>query len=138
MKRIPVASINPNGKVIGIVGSRVRNYTSDYKAVERAFLRIFTDGDWICSGGCPEGGDAFAWRLYKKYNTPYLEFPADWKRYGRRAGFIRNAHIATCSDVLIACLKQESVMHGGKKWGGTEDTINRFREKKSDKLVLII
>jgi len=106
-------------KIIGIVGSRKRDSNIDFLDVHKKFIEIYNDGDWICSGGCPKGGDRFAHRLHKDYETPYLEFPAAWSKNGRSAGFVRNTDIAKASDVLIACVSPERV-------GGTEETIKKF------------
>lgn len=106
-------------KIIGIVGSRSRNSNRDFLAVHKAFLEIYEEGDWICSGGCPQGGDRFAYRLHQDYVTPYLEFPAFWEKHGKVAGFLRNTDIAKASDVLLACVSEHRV-------GGTEDTIKKF------------
>jgi len=76
-------------KHIGIIGSRTRNSTADFQATLMAFQTIYTDGDWIVSGGCPTGGDMFAKQLHKRFTTIYLEFPARWNKHGKIAGFIR-------------------------------------------------
>ncbi len=106
-------------KIIGIIGSRSKDSSSDFTRVRNKFLAIYEEGDWICSGGCPQGGDAFALRLHKEFSTPYLEFPANWKKHGKSAGYKRNADIAKASSVLIACVSDE-------RKGGTEDTIKKF------------
>ena len=106
-------------KIIGIVGSRSRDSHKDFLAVHKQFKELYKDGDWICSGGCPAGADSFAYRLHQDYFTPYLEFPAFWKKHGKAAGFIRNTDIAKASDVLIACVSED-------RTGGTEDTIRKF------------
>jgi len=105
--------------IIGIIGSRKRNSEEDFALVKNKFFEIYKDGDWICSGGCPIGGDEFAHRIHKEYSIPYLEFPANWKKYGKSAGFKRNGAIAKFSDVLIACVSET-------RNGGTEDTIKKF------------
>jgi hypothetical protein len=105
--------------IIGIVGSRSRDSDDDYHTVTVAFLRVYNEGDWICSGGCPKGGDRFAKMIHKQGDIPYLEFPADWQTNGRGAGMSRNTDIAKNSDVLIACVSQN-------RMGGTEDTIKKF------------
>ena len=87
--------------------------------VKKKFFELYKEGDWICSGGCPKGADRFAFILHLDFDLPYLEFPANWKKYGNIAGFIRNTDIAKCSDVLIACVSRD-------RTGGTEDTVRKF------------
>jgi len=43
--------------------------------------------------GAARGADSLAGRWAKENNIPVEEFPADWNRYGRRAGYIRNAQM---------------------------------------------
>jgi hypothetical protein len=74
------------GKYIGIIGTRRRNSFNDYKAVEEAFFEVYEEGDWIVSGGCPQGGDKFAEKIAKKYGIPILIFYPNWAKYGRGAG----------------------------------------------------
>jgi len=106
-------------KVIGIIGSRRRNKYEDYKAILACFEEVYEEGDWICSGGCPQGGDAMAETIGRQKGIPLLLFPPDWKRYGKSAGFVRNKTIAEHSDVLIACVHLS-------RTGGTEHTIKCF------------
>jgi len=118
-------------KIIGIIGSRHRTTKIDFDTVEKKFLEIYNDGDWICSGGCPTGGDQFAHALHVKYETPYLEFPARWNRYGKSAGYKRNGDIANASNVLIACVSIERI-------GGTEDTIKKFLKTNEESKLYIV
>lgn len=111
-------------KFIGIIGSRRRNSHNDYCKVKAAFDKIYTDGDWIVSGGCPKGGDAFAEKIARDRGIPIIIFPAAWKKHGKAAGFIRNADIAHHSDCIIACCAYD-------RKGGTEDTINKFKKKEN-------
>lgn len=119
-------------KIIGIVGTRRRtSITNDYKLILDAFKSVYEDGDIICSGGCPEGADSFAKQLHKNGRIPYLEFPANWEKHGKAAGFIRNTDIAKWSHVLIACVAED-------RTGGTEDTISKFQKFHPDgKLILV-
>ena len=110
-------------KKIGIIGSRRRSRGLDRKATREKFFEIFEDGDWIISGGCPEGGDEFAHKIAKDYGIPILIFYPDWKKFGRGAGIVRNGTIAENSDVMIACVHQD-------RRGGTEDTIKKFLKKQ--------
>lgn len=117
-------------KTIGIVGSRRRDAKADFDVVRAAFLEIYEEGDRICSGLCPKGGDRFAVLLAEEFQTPTLWFPAEWKKYGRGAGLIRNNYIASASDILIACVAED-------RKGGTEDTIRKFERLGKRQLIIL-
>ena len=116
-------------KTIGVIGTRRRDTEEDFLEVEKVFFRFYKPGDIICSGLCPRGGDRFAVILQRKYNLKYIWYPADWKRYGKRAGFLRNTDIALTSDILIARIHPD-------RTGGTEDTIKKFIKFKGNDLNL--
>ena len=118
-------------KRIGIIGTRRRDGIEDLNKTKKVFADLYEPGDWIVSGGCPQGGDRFAVFLHKQYKTPYLEFPADWKTFGKSAGFVRNIEIAKWSDVLIAVISPA-------RTGGTEDTIKKFLEYKEKRHLLYL
>lgn len=118
-------------RVIGIIGSRRRDSYQDYLLVENKFLEISEQDDIICSGRATRGGDRFAEKLALKYKRNILLFPAQWDRFGKSAGFIRNIDIAMCSDVIIACVSED-------RTGGTEHTIKEFiKYKNYDCLFLV-
>ena len=106
-------------KIIGVVGSRRRNTPQDYIKVEEKFFELYEKGDWVCSGGCPEGGDHFAEEIAKHYGIPILIFYPNTKDLGVGGYFERNTEIAKHSHVLIACVAED-------RKGGTEDTIKKF------------
>lgn len=54
----------------------------------------------IVSGGAP-GADTLARRYAREQSIPFIEYAAEWEKYGRRAGPMRNAAIvARCTHVL--------------------------------------
>lgn len=108
-------------KTIGVIGTRRRNSDKDKQVVVSKFLEVYELGDRICSGLCPEGADSFAVMIQDHIirEPEPLWFPANWKKYGKSAGFIRNTDIALNSNVLIACVSED-------RTGGTEDTIKKF------------
>ena len=120
----------PIPKTIGIIGTRRRDSIQDYALTEQAFLKIYNPGDTICSGLCPKGGDKFAAILANYSGAKTLWFPADWKKYGKAAGFIRNYGIAKHSDILIACVSED-------RTGGTEDTIKKYWKFGKTNLILV-
>jgi len=96
--------------------------------------------DWIVSGGCPEGGDAFADKIAKDYGITILTHHPRWKpdgKYNSKAGFERNTLIAYHSDILIACVHFD-------RTGGTENTIEKYLKlcekipsSREERLILI-
>ena len=117
-------------KTIGIIGSRRRNSLTDFYATQDKFLEIYEDGDHIVSGGCPQGGDAFAEKIADTLQAPIKIYYARWKQHGRAAGFIRNGDIARDADVLIACVAPD-------RTGGTEDTIKKFKALGKESVYLV-
>jgi len=118
---------------VGIIGSRRRNEHSDEILIEKELLKLIEKNKdiEIVSGGCKTGGDKFAENLAKKYNLKITLYLADWKKYGKAAGFIRNDDIAKNSDILIACVADD-------RKGGTEDTIRKFEKLNLIDMVIII
>ena len=48
------------------------------------------------------GADRMGWEFAKSNGIPVHEFPADWGRYGKAAGPIRNRAMAEFSSGLLA------------------------------------
>ena len=55
----------------------------------------------IVSGGA-RGADALGERYAKDRGYKLRVFPADWNKYGKRAGYLRNVQMAEYADALIA------------------------------------
>ena len=89
-----------------------------------------TEGDTIISGGA-RGADHYA-EEYAKVRKCHLKvFNADWDKYGKRAGYIRNAEmIDQKPDIVIA------FWDGISK--GTKNTISLAKNKKIPILIIWI
>lgn len=61
-------------------------------------IKFFISEDFELVTGCARGADQIAYMITKNPT----EFPADWDRFGKRAGYIRNYNMAQYADVLIA------------------------------------
>ncbi len=73
----------------------------------------------IISGGA-NGADSLAKKYARQYlNIKYREFPAEWVKYGRSAGFIRNQTIVDNCDMVLAFWDGKS--------RGTADTIEKAK-----------
>ena len=53
----------------------------------------------IC--GMARGADLLAHSILSDNNFPIEEYPADWNKYGKRAGFIRNEQMGDIADAAI-------------------------------------
>jgi len=107
---------------IGIVGSRRRDTTADFRAVWNAYDEIVQrnkiDYHTIVSGGAYKGGDRFAVAIARDQGGKMITyFP-----YGHNTEdyYARNTLIAQESDILIACVNRD-------RRGGTENTVTKFK-----------
>lgn len=55
----------------------------------------------VVSGGC-QGADRLAQEYAKNRGLRFEEYPADWAKYGKRAGYVRNKAMAEIGDILVA------------------------------------
>lgn len=85
---------------IVVAGSRTFNNYSLIKKKLDFFLQKL-ENITIVSGGA-RGVDKLAERYAKENNYPLEVFKADWKKYGKSAGYKRNVEMAEVSDCLVA------------------------------------
>jgi len=90
-----------------IAGSR---HIVDMKHLEEAVkMHAIKDKDVteIVSGGA-YGADYLGEVYAHRHNIPIRRFPAEWRRYGKKAGPIRNREMAIYADALLAIWDGES------------------------------
>ena len=108
---------------VAVVGSRT---FYDYELLKKTLDEI-TDIETIVSGGA-QGADRLGERYAEDNKLKTLIFLPEWKKYGKRAGFIRNEDIVKNADKVVAFWDGESK--------GTLSSINIA--KKLDKEILIV
>lgn len=58
--------------------------------------------------GCASGGDTLGELWAERNNIPIKKFPANWKKYGRAAGPIRNKEMGNYADMAAVVWDGES------------------------------
>ena len=115
----------PRLKVI-IAGSRTFDRLSDVKkAIEEANFKI---GEVV--SGTAQGVDTMGEYWAEKNNIPIKQFPADWEKYGKRAGHLRNAEMGEYADALILVWDGQSV--------GSASMLKIVQEKRMPIYQLIV
>lgn len=109
-------------KVI-VAGSR---HFNDYKRMKKDLdyllsRRAREETIEIVSGGC-RGADACGERYAHEMGYSLAVFPANWDKFGKLAGPIRNHQMATYADALVAYCAPgsrgtSSMIHEAKKAG---------------------
>lgn len=80
-----------------IAGSRT---ITEYHLVEEA-IRIAGFNITEVVSGTARGVDQLGEQWAAANNIPVRRFPADWNRYGRRAGYIRNAEMGVYAQGAV-------------------------------------
>ncbi len=87
---------------LAIIGSRD---FEDYDFMKECFEGFVAlrggPPDMLVSGGA-KGADSLARRLAEEKGIPFHEIDADWKKFGRAAGPIRNKQLVEFSDGALA------------------------------------
>lgn len=111
---------------LAVVGSRGFN---DYELLKSKLDAIHSRKPITCivSGGA-RGADKLSEKWADENNIQKLIFIPEWKKYGKRAGFLRNEDIIKNSDAVVAFWDGESK--------GTQHSINL--SKKYEKSCLVV
>ena len=87
-------------KVI-VAGSRTFNYPELLDKVLSKYRLFHFNFTELIHGGA-RGADTLAMLWAEKNDIPVRCFPADWDKYGKKAGYIRNKQMAEYGEILIA------------------------------------
>ena len=107
-----------------IIGSRT---FQNYELLKIVCDKLVLSTDTIISGAA-RGADILGKQYAIERNLNYIEFPADWTKHGKRAGFIRNKDIIDNSHFVIAFWDGVS--------NGTKDSLNLAKLNKIPTLIV--
>ena len=82
-----------------IAGSRHLDITE--ADIDLALIQFQLVPTMIISGGCPTGADVAAKKYAQSNKVEYKEFIAQWDKYGKAAGPIRNHAMSFEGDALL-------------------------------------
>lgn len=104
-----------------IAGTRTFN---DYPLLEYEVKKFIVENKLkpplsiVC--GMAQGADLLGKKFGEKYKIPIIEMPANWDKYGKSAGYIRNEEMAKISQYCICFWDRKSL--------GTKHMIDLAKE----------
>ena len=97
--------------VIRVVIAGCRDY-ENYKAAKRfidiCLSNVRKENNIVIVSGGARGADAIGERYAKENGFAVEKYPADWEKYGKSAGPIRNKQMAEISDYVICFWNEKS------------------------------
>ena len=88
-----------------ITGSRTWD---DYSIIFEA-LKEYGSNHVLVSGNCPMGADFLCEKAAEELGWDVELFPANWEKYGKRAGFLRNSEmVETSPDICLGFVHNKS------------------------------
>ena len=97
-------------RVIIAGGRDFQDYPLLCQTMDRLLTNIHDEIVIVC--GKARGADSLGEQYAKDRGYTIHSFPADWKKYGRSAGFVRNKEMVKNADALVAFWDGQS--HGTK------------------------
>ncbi len=77
------------------------NYDEAKAYIDLCLSDIRKENDIVIISGCASGADAMGQRYAQENGFKVEKYPADWKKYGKGAGPIRNKQMAEVCDYVI-------------------------------------
>lgn len=113
--------------MLNVIVAGGRDFTSEknYEMMKSWLLYFFKDlfpHHITIVSGMAAGADSLAIRFAKEHGLQVKEFPADWKRFGKSAGYKRNVQMAEFADACVCFWNQHSK--------GTKHMIDIAKERE--------
>ncbi|MBQ6825597.1 MAG: DUF2493 domain-containing protein [Clostridia bacterium] len=98
----------PTKRVV-IAGCRdYENYEQAKEFIDICLSNVRKENEIIIVSGAARGADAIGERYAKENGFRIEKYPADWEKYGKSAGPIRNKQMAEISDYVICFWNEKS------------------------------
>ena len=92
-----------------IAGSRdFADYEHLSQTMDRLLSNVMKTEDIVIICGKARGADTLGDRYAKEHGLEVQYFPAEWKKHGKSAGYIRNTEMAKNADALVAFWDKKS------------------------------
>lgn len=96
-------------KKVLITGSRDWENRGLIKKELNLIATLWVKDVTLISGHCPTGADKICEEIAKELGWTIELYPADWKQYGKSAGFIRNRQMVNQgADICLAFIRNGS------------------------------
>jgi len=86
-------------KIIVAGGREFKDYSRLCKVLDHLLIN---QPDAVIVSGTARGVDQMGEKYAESRNLKVVRYPANWDKYGKRAGYIRNQEMADNADALIA------------------------------------
>jgi hypothetical protein len=107
-----------------ICGSRFYTHYGKVLHYIRRLKATSVNGDIVIIAGGARGADTLAVKAAIACGLPFREYPAQWEKYGKKAGPIRNQTMVDMETPDIVVAFHENI--DGSK--GTKDMVSRARK----------
>lgn len=81
-----------------VAGSRTFN---DYALLEDRLNFFLSECKPVIVCGEAKGADSLGRKYAEEHNIAIASYPADWNKYGKRAGYLRNEEMAVNADGAV-------------------------------------
>jgi hypothetical protein len=89
-----------------VTGSRSWN---DWDAIRSVLAARYSPDTVLVTGACPQGADAIAEAVWRRFGGDVERHPAQWSKHGRAAGPRRNkAMVELGADECLAFIRDDS------------------------------
>ena len=116
------SKLEPDTDTVNVIVAGGRDF-ENYNLMESELDKLFGDNqDITVISGKALGADTLGEQYATSKGFKIDEYPANWKKYGKRAGMVRNKQMADNANMLVAFWDGKSK--------GTSNMIKEARKKK--------